>query len=185
MTDERIADHYRRVARQFTAKAEAVASTAWDNPAPCEGWVARDVIRHMIEWLPGFLSDSGIVLAHGPSVDEDPLGAWTVFSDGIQKLLDDPVVASIEFTHPYVGPQTFERAVNQFFTPDVFLHAWDLARATGVDETLDPAEVHALFVGMEPIDEMLRGSGQYGPRVPVADDADEQTKLIAFIGRKP
>jgi hypothetical protein len=44
-------------------------------------------------------------------------------------------------------------------------------------------EVHNLFTGMEPMDEMLRQSGQYGPRVPVPDDADEQTKLLAFIGR--
>jgi hypothetical protein len=51
--------------------------------------------------------------------------------------------------------------------------------------TLDPDEVHALFVSMEPMDGMLRGSGQFGARVPVPDDADEQTKLIAFTGRQP
>ncbi len=65
------------------------------------------------------------------------------------------------------------------------MHTWDLARATGLDERLDPDEVHALFVTMEPMDEMLRQSGQFGARVPVPDDADEQTKLIAFTGRQP
>jgi hypothetical protein len=39
--------------------------------------------------------------------------------------------------------------------------------------------------GMEPIDDLLRSSGQYGPAVPVADDADVQTRLIGFIGRDP
>jgi len=38
---------------------------------------------------------------------------------------------------------------------------------------------------MEPMDQMLRDSGQYGPRVPVGPDADEQTRLIAFLGRQP
>ena len=42
-----------------------------------------------------------------------------------------------------------------------------------------------MFVGMEPIDEVLRQSGHYGARVEVPDDADEQTKLIAFTGRRP
>ena len=42
-----------------------------------------------------------------------------------------------------------------------------------------------MLVGMEPMDEVLRQSGQFGPRVAVPDDADEQTKLIAFIGREP
>ena len=70
-------------------------------------------------------------------------------------------------------------------TSDVFLHTWDLARATGLDETPDPEEVHRLLEGMEPMDELLRSSGHYGPRVEVAPDADEQTRLIAFIGRRP
>jgi len=46
--------------------------------------------------------------------------------------------------------------------------------------------IHAvMFEGMLPMDEMLRESGQYGPRVAVPDDADSQTKLLAFIGRTP
>lgn len=35
------------------------------------------------------------------------------------------------------------------------------------------------------MDEALRQSGQYGPRLHVPDDADVQTKLSAFIGRTP
>lgn len=38
---------------------------------------------------------------------------------------------------------------------------------------------------MEPLDDMLRASGHYGPRVTVADDTDDQTALIAFTGRHP
>jgi peptide-methionine (R)-S-oxide reductase len=33
--------------------------------------------------------------------------------------------------------------------------------------------------------DVLRRSGHYGPRVHAPDDADEQTKLIAFTGRDP
>ena len=39
--------------------------------------------------------------------------------------------------------------------------------------------------GMLPLDELLRTSGQYGPRVEVPDTADVQTRLLAFIGRNP
>ena len=65
------------------------------------------------------------------------------------------------------------------------VHTWDLARATGLDETLDPEMVHDMLVNMEPLDDMLRASGQYGPKVAVAAGADEQTRLIAFTGRRP
>ena len=42
-----------------------------------------------------------------------------------------------------------------------------------------------MLEGMLPMDEALRQSGHYGPRVEVPDDADVQTKLLAFIGRTP
>ena len=79
-----------------------------------------------------------------------------------------------------------EDAIDTFCTGDVLVHTWDLARATGLDESLDPAEVHRQLVAMEAFDDsVLRGSGHYGPRVEVAADADEQTRLIAFTGRTP
>ncbi len=48
-----------------------------------------------------------------------------------------------------------------------------------------PDEVTRMFEGMEPMDSILRSSGQYGPRIDVPDDADRQAKLIAFVGRDP
>jgi hypothetical protein len=60
-----------------------------------------------------------------------------------------------------------------------------LARATGLDETLDADEVHNWVVGMEPTDALLRGSGHYGARAEVTSDADEHTRLLAFLGRHP
>jgi hypothetical protein len=34
-------------------------------------------------------------------------------------------------------------------------------------------------------EQVLRDSGQFGARVDVPDDADEQTRLIAYTGRTP
>ena len=52
-----ISERFGQVAEGFTARVVAVPESAWENPAPCEGWVARDVVRHLVEWLspPGFL----------------------------------------------------------------------------------------------------------------------------------
>jgi len=184
MTD--IPDRYRKIAAGFTRRAEAVSADAWENPAPPEGWVARDVVRHLVEWVPPFLADgAGIELPAGPSVDDDPLGAWRTMSDGIQSVLDDPEVESRTFAHGMAGTHPLDQAIGMFIMGDVLLHTWDLARATGLDEALDPVEVAGMYEGMLPLDEMLRQSGQYGPRVPVPDDADVQTKLIAFVGRQP
>src|SRR5262245_45588742 len=154
------ADRYRRVAGAFTETAERVADDAWDNPAPCEGWVARDVVEHMVEWMPAFLGDAPIEIRSGPSVAADPVGAWVALSDSLQAALDDPDVAAQEFTHGHVGTQTIENAIGTFFLGDVLVHTWDLATAAGFEVTLDPGEVHGLLVGMEGMDEVLRASGQ-------------------------
>jgi uncharacterized protein (TIGR03086 family) len=143
-------------------------------------------VRHLVEWLPAFLrGGAGVELARGPAVDDDPVRAWTVHSDAVQALLDDPATAGRTLTNPHVGEVPLDLAVARFYTPDVFLHTWDLARATGQDERLDEERCARMLEGMLPLDEMLRSSGQYGPKVPVPDDADVQTRLLAFIGRDP
>ena len=65
------------------------------------------------------------------------------------------------------------------------MHTWDLSRATGQDDRLDPAFCAQLLGGMEPIEQIIRSSGQYGPRVEVPAGADTQTRLLGFIGRDP
>ncbi|HZJ07843.1 MAG TPA: TIGR03086 family metal-binding protein [Nocardioidaceae bacterium] len=180
------ADDHREVAGVFTDRVRGVPASAWDDPAPVEGWRARDVVRHLVEWFPAFLkAGSGIELPSGPSADDDPVAAWIVHSDGVQALLDDSATAGKVLSDRHVGEVPLDRAVDQFYTPDVFMHTWDLARATGQDETLDPVRCALLLEGMLPIDEVLRASGQYGPRVEVAGDADAQTQLLGFIGRTP
>jgi uncharacterized protein (TIGR03086 family) len=178
------AGRHRAIAGHFTELT--LSAHDWDAPAPVEGWVARDVVRHLVEWLPAFLEGgSGVRLSHGPSVDDDPVGAWRAHADAVQALLDDPDTAGREFTNPHTGTMPLDVAVDRFYTTDVFMHAWDLARATGQEPGLDPDLSAQLVAGMEPIDDLLRSSGQYGPRVPVPDDAPAQDRLVAFIGRDP
>lgn len=180
------ADEHRIVAGAFTQRVRGVSPAAWDNPAPCEGWVARDVVRHLVEWFPAFLkSGAGVELPQGPSVDNDPVAAWTVHRDGVQALLDDPATAGKVLSNPHIGDVPLDQAVDRFYTADVFMHTWDLARASGQEETLDPVRCARMLDGMLPLDDVLRKSGQYGPRVEVPESADVQTRLLAFIGRAP
>ncbi len=174
---------HRVVAAGFTSRVEGTSD--WDAPAPVPDWAARDVVRHLVEWFPAFLeAGTGLTLERGPSVDEDPVAAWRVHASAVQELLDGPA-AETAFAHPMVGQMPLPRAVDQFYVSDVFMHTWDLARATGQDETLDADTCAQMLAGMQPIEEVLRSSGQYGPRVEVPDDADVQTRFLGFIGRDP
>ncbi|MBI1843761.1 MAG: TIGR03086 family protein [Actinobacteria bacterium] len=178
-------DRFIKVADGFSRRVEAVPATAWDNPTPCEGWVARDVVRHLVEWVPGFFTGTaGLTFPTIPSADVDPVGAWSTLRAALEHQLADEPVATREIDAP-MGRMSIEAAIDMIVTGDVLVHTWDLARATGLDETLDPIEVARMLEGIEPMDEVLRGSGHYGRRVAVPDDADTQTKLIAFVGRNP
>ena len=180
-----VSQRYDGVAGTFSARVSEVPPSAWGNPAPCEGWVARDVVRHLVEWVPGFFENlAGVDLGHPPSVDDDPVAAWSALDGALRSTLADPAVASRTFD-VRGATYTVEDAIATFVLGDVLVHTWDLARATGLDERLDPVEVHGMLEGMLPMDDVLRQSGQYGARVEVPEDADEQTRLIAFTGRRP
>jgi uncharacterized protein (TIGR03086 family) len=179
------AAQFRRVAGTFSDVIARVSAGAWSNPAPCEGWVAQDVVRHLVEWVPGVIGRSGLAFAPGPDVNVDPAGAWAALAATLQDALDDPAVAAKTFDAGPPGQMSLEQAIGMLVTGDVLIHTWDLSTAAGFDVELDPALVSTMYEGMQPIDEILRSSGHYGPRIQVADDSDLQTKLIAFTGRKP
>ena len=178
------AERHRQLAAGFTDRV--LGTRDWDAPAPVQGWRARDVVRHLTEWLPALLAGgAAIELSTGIRVDEDPAAAWLAHAAAVQALLDDPGTADRLLQNPHLGRLPVDQAIDRFYTTDVFLHTWDLARATGQDDRLDPQLCADLLAGMEPIDEMLRSSGQYGARVPVPPDAGPQDQLIGFIGRDP
>jgi uncharacterized protein (TIGR03086 family) len=182
LTEAGAAERHRLVAGDFARRVEGTRD--WESPAPVDGWTARDVVRHLIEWFPSFLSAGGIELAPGPSVDDDPVGAWREHAAAVQALLDAPD-ADRPFTHPRAGSHPLDQAIDTFYASDVFMHTWDLARATGQDDRLDPDLCAQLLAGMIPIEDLMRGSGQYGPAVPVPEDAPVQDRMLGFIGRDP
>lgn len=182
LTDLTPADRHRAVAAGFTEHVSAVED--WLAPTPVDGWVARDVVGHLVGWLGDFLQAGGVTLPKGPSVGTDPLAAWRIHSDNVQDLLDGSAADS-EFSHPMVGCHRLSDAIDRFYTADVFMHTWDLAATIGRKSGMDPQFAAHLLHGMTGIEDLLRSSGQYGPAVAVDADADPVTQLVAFIGRDP
>lgn len=173
---------HRTVADAFTDRVRD--TTDWDAPAPVDGWRARDVVGHLTSWFPAFLaSGTGIEMPTGSGAD--PAADWAAQAAAVQTLLDDPATAGVVLRNPHIGEMPLPDAITNIYVSDVFMHTWDLARAGGLDDRLDPEFCAQLLGGMESMDEILRSSGQYGPRVPVPDDASPQDRLIGFIGRDP
>ena len=167
------------LAKAFTARVEGTRD--WDAPAPCEGWTARDVVHHLT-WMPGLYL--GAVGRPVPELPTEPVAQWHTIDAVVRELLADEALLAQE-TSTMAGQMTLGALIDMTGLMDLLVHTWDLARATGQDETLDAQECAAFLSGIEPMDAMIRSSGQFGPRVGVPDDADAQTRLIAFTGRTP
>ena len=177
-------DRYAKLAGQMADRLAAVPADGWDAVTPCEGWKASDLLDHLIDAPSSFFPVAGLdPLPPGPDRGEDPVGAFRHVADAVQAGLEDSAIAGREFDGP-AGRQTFEQAVSQFFCGDLVVHQWDLARATGQDETLDADEVRGMYAAMLPMDQFLRGPGIFGPKVEPPAGADEQTQLLCFLGRQ-
>ena len=172
------AENHRRRAAAFGVLVEHAAD--WSAQAPVAGWTARDVVMHLVEWPAALLASAGIDL---PPVPSSPEEAWPAHAARLQALFDESPDLIVSGTP--MGPQPVAALLDQIYTADVFLHSWDLARATGQEPPLDEETCAAMLAGMVGIEQILRESGQYGPAVPVAAERSAMDRLMGFIGRDP
>lgn len=177
------AQRYRDLAAGFTARIDAVPADRWDDDSPCEGWTARDVVRHVLDSERDMVKVVGLELAPGPSVDDDPSAAWAAVRDSMQEILDDPAKSTLEYDGHF-GRTNLGATVEGFLCFDLVIHGWDLAAATGTDTTMRDADVEWVSEIAAGLGESIRMSGVCGPAIQVPDNADKATKLLAFLGRK-
>jgi uncharacterized protein (TIGR03086 family) len=190
-----IADRYRRRADAFQHRIELVAADQWSNPSPCQKWTARDVVDHVVSLHGYTLRPVGRGLTAAPSVRDDPLAAFKAARVDVEAVLDDAHLASVECDTAN-GRMTVEDQIDRVVSDDLPQHGWDLARATGQDDTIDRADVERLrsITTAIPSELMERyrtpgafgpGVEVFGPEVPVPAGAPLQDRLLGLIGRDP
>jgi uncharacterized protein (TIGR03086 family) len=186
-----IGARYRRRAERFDALVAAVDPARWDDPSPCAGWRARDVVGHIVDMHDVMLRPAGRSLSAAPSIEDDPVAAFRSARADVEALLADHDAVTAECDMP-MGRMTVAHHIDAVMSMDLPLHGWDIARAVGLDDTIDPADVAAMWPEIEQLPEEMRipehfGPGVivFGPEVPVPDDAPLQDRLLGKIGRDP
>jgi uncharacterized protein (TIGR03086 family) len=166
----------------------AVTPEDLDRPTPCEGWNVRDLLNHIVggNWWAVELVGGRTIEEVGEALDgdllgDDPLGAYVESAGAADAAFSAPGAMEASCAVSY-GPIPGEAYASDRFV-DVLIHGWDLAVAIGHDATLDPTLVEACWDAVQPHAAMLRGSGQFGGDVEAGDDADQQTRLLALLGR--
>ncbi|GIH79047.1 TIGR03086 family metal-binding protein [Planobispora longispora] len=177
------ADRYRSLAAAFTAKLEGVGADEWGDPTPCTDWSVRDLVGHVVAMHEVHLFQVDRRPLARPGVDRDPLGAFAVIRDQVQADLDDRGRAEEMYTGRF-GRWTFAEGIDRSICTELVVHGWDLARATGQDDRIDPVEIQQVWATLRIIGhDVVRGM-MAGPEVEVGPDADEQARLLAYLGRR-
>jgi uncharacterized protein (TIGR03086 family) len=130
-----------------------------------------------------------------PPTGADALTDFRTSRAAVEEVLADPELAEQEADTP-AGRMTVAKQIDQVVSDDLVLHGWDLARATGQDEAMDPADVERLWAATSAIPSELMeryrtpgafgpGVEVFGPEVAVPEDAPLQDRLLGLVGRDP
>ncbi|MGK0273884.1 MAG: hypothetical protein ACI9N0_000256 [Ilumatobacter sp.] len=180
------------VSRHFRAVAAKVGADQWDLPTPCPDWNVTELLGHVIAG-----SQMAAVLAHGADrvqaidvlstefIGDDPLAALDDALALQESALANAAVDERIFQHP-AGDMPGAQ-LRSFRIGDLLVHQWDLARAIGADETLDPEIVQIVWDDISPMAPVIAQLGVFGdgPSGTVPDDAPLPERLLDLMGRRP
>jgi len=164
----------------------------WDNDTPCSEWNVRTLVHHLLSeqrWVPPLLE--GLTIAQvGDRFEGDLMGDDSSKWAGLLAMSIEDAHAAVahpgaleQTVHLSYGDEAAEEYVMQL-TADLAIHGWDLARATGQDDTLDRDVVALLLPWTDSSVDMWAGMGLFGPRIDVDRGAPDEVRLLALMGRR-
>ncbi|MDQ1705473.1 MAG: hypothetical protein QOF18_1839 [Frankiaceae bacterium] len=178
-----------RAAERFGAVVHGVGSGQWGDATPCTDWDVRALVNHLVyelRWAPPLLAGQTIAEVgtrfDGDLLGDDPSAAWDDAVRAARAAVAAP--GALDTTvHLSFGDTPAMGYLTQL-TGDLAVHAWDLARGIGADDTLDPELVGYITEAVKPMAAELAASGMFDPPADVPADADEQTRMLALFGRR-
>jgi uncharacterized protein (TIGR03086 family) len=183
---------YRTAQECFDSVLTSVPGDGWDRRSACTEWTVRDVAGHVIwgqrqlrAWATGteYADSSGAPgAAHpAPLTGDDPVATWrTARAEALATLDERSLARLVELPGLGTVPVT---ALLTLLTVDHITHAWDIGHAIGVDVRIEPALIPPALDWAR--DNVIRRPGFFGPEQTPPADADEQTRLLAYLGRAP
>ena len=189
---------FEKAARRVQEIMAGIRQDQGDDATPCTEWNVRDVMNHVIggaEVLAGSLEGNipegvgGVSPISSYSGETDVAKLAQAYANELARILAAARTPGAMDAATPGGMMTVPQFLIAMAT-DHIIHGWDLARATGQDDTLDAEVVEAAYVMMTSPEgsmfvDMGRQMGFVGPAVAVPDSASVQDKLIGHMGRQP
>ncbi|MFC4590357.1 TIGR03086 family metal-binding protein [Sphaerisporangium corydalis] len=196
-TFDGIIDRFVLSSAGFARVLGAVPSEQWSRPTPCSEWDVRQLVNHMtrgnLNYV--FLLQGGgraefLRLRDADALGSDPVGAYTRSVRACAEAFGRPGALRQVLDYP-LGEVTGRQAL-AVRTTDSVVHTWDLARAVGTDDELDPGLVawiddhlDAIYSGLSesPTDADTTHRFFAAPAGEPASGASRQDRLLWRMGR--
>jgi uncharacterized protein (TIGR03086 family) len=180
---------HRKSVDDWMARVAAVGDDQWERPTPCSEWNVRELVNHVVgedRWTVPLLegktiADVGSDL-DGDLLGEDPIDATRSAAEAASAIVAEKLPSGGK-VHLSYGDEDIEEYIRQLLADHV-IHSWDLAAATGGDESIDPDLVDEVASWFADREELYRSAGAIGPR-PEVDDGDPRAALLVASGRDP
>jgi uncharacterized protein (TIGR03086 family) len=154
------------------------AATQLDAPTPCEEWDVRALLNHTLQVQRYFCDkaegkDAELTPEPLDVIGDDPVGRFEKVRIDMLRVFGDEAVR--ERSGPMLG----------IALADLLVHGWDLARASGQDETMPAGLADAAYRTIHGQLSPEQRAGLFGPELDAGPDPSEQARLLAYTGRDP
>lgn len=183
-----VIDLHAKATSAFAQLLDEIPSDRLGAPTPCAGWDIRALADHLTELHRGaaaaFSGADPANLDPAPAGD-DPRSAFAAAAREAQAAFRTPGAMDRSYAMPWGESPGI--MIARMLAADAVIHTWDLARAAGQPNPLDPSQCEAVLAFgqamMKP--EFRTPESGFGPEVAVADDAPVCDRMAAFFGRQP
>ncbi|WP_370962309.1 TIGR03086 family metal-binding protein [Amycolatopsis sp. cg9] len=184
-------DRFLLAGKGFEHHLRAVPADGWAAPTPCSERDVRALVNHMtrgnlnyVGLLAGATRAEFLAARDADALGDDPVAAYTGSVRACAAAFAAPGALDRVVDYP-LGELTGRRAL-AVRTADSTVHTWDLARALGADDTLDPGLVawldedhDAIFAGL------ALSSRVFAAPPPDEPGASRQDRVLRRFGRDP
>jgi uncharacterized protein (TIGR03086 family) len=196
-----IIDRFLVASAGFARRLRTVRAEQWSWPTPCTEWNVRQLANHMtrgnlnyVHLLNGGTTADFLRLRDVDALGGDPIDAFTRSVRDCADAFARPGALRQVLDYP-LGRVAGQQGL-AVRTTDSAIHTWDLARAIGADERLDPGllrwiddHLEAIYAGLAETPVAAETTHRFfappQPQGGLADDESRQNRLLRQMGRRP
>lgn len=151
---------------EFARRLRLIGPDDWRRPTPCSEWDVRALVHHVVGanvryqlLLHGAPTEQVEAMRTVDHLGDDALASFVATADRVVACFhEDGALERI--AHHATGDRTGRELLSMRIL-DATIHAWDLARAIGADETLDDDADADVPRNASPQDQLLHRLGRH------------------------